>query len=163
MDARALYEITALWIGLILAVLASIGAFITTIVNVKKTSAETRKLTANQLDLHAGQGEIKETQEQVLAQFKNNGGSTLKDSTDKIEELIHETRSDLRGIRRDIGRLSDVDKEDRDRAVRENEKIYAIIAENQNELKRHIDEVPVILEKHQKETLKFIEEKKTCV
>ena len=136
---------------LIISVMTAIGALITVVVNAKKTATETKVLQEQQHDL-------KEGQNKVLAQFKNNGGSTMKDATDKIEVLLHETRADIRGMQKDIGRLAEVDMEDRQRAVREHERIYEAIAEVRNEVQEHIKEVPLVLKKSQEETIRMIQE-----
>ncbi len=90
----------------------------------------------------------------------NNGGAHIKDFTDELREsvprLIHtvqELRDDVaglvkdqRGIRRDVGRLADVDREDRERAQREHAEIRADVAEVAGALKDHVAEVPAVVD-----------------
>lgn len=175
-EARVIYDITALWVTLSITVATTLGVLITQIVNARKTMVETKSLQQKQNTLAEGQ-------EQILGQFKNNGGSTLKDANDDLkavtariekileenskaisdmQELQHETRSDIQGIRRDAGRLADVDMEDRQRAVREHAEIVRLIDENRKDLSSHIAEVPGVINQIKEDILKAIEEKKEC-
>lgn len=148
----------SLWqilVPLIVSILTAVGALVAVIVNAQKTRAETKALSKA---LGSKQEQLHQGQQKVLAQFQNNGGSTMKDSTDEIKSLIRDTQQDLRGIRRDIGRLSEIDMEDRQRAVREHERFYTVLSDLKKDLEEHIDDVPKVLKKHQEETLKLLEE-----
>lgn len=136
--------------------LGAIGTIITVKAQAKKTYAETDMIKAQQAQLHKGQ-------EQIQAQFVNNGGSTLKDAVDLIKREVAATRSELAGIRKDVGRLAEVDVLDREISAKDNERFYKAIGEVQQELIGHIKEVPDLLKKHQEDTIKMIEGKLPCI
>ncbi len=151
----------------IVALLGAIGLFWKQLFEAKKSNAEA-------LELRYKTKAIQDSQTKILSEFQNNGGSTMKDSVDlikkdnakvvesiaRIEELLNNTNKDIRGLKRDIGRLGDVDVLDRQEAEKEHSRFYELIETLQKQLIAHIDEVPIVIQKAQEDTLKRLEEKR---
>lgn len=160
-----LYEQVSFWLPLIILALGAIGTFITSIVNSRKTSAEVRAMKQQQTELRDGQ-------DTVLYHLQNDSGNSMKDKVDKIDDVVeavskieavveqlHETRSDIRGIRRDVGRLAEVDIIDRQNAAKEHERFYAVIADLQDQLVKHVNAVPDVIKRAQEEAFAELEKR----
>jgi len=94
----------------------------------------------------------------------------MKDAVDLVNREIAAVRNDLGGMRKDVGRLAEVDILDRETSAKENERFYTALSTAQKSIDTvqtsievHIKEVPVILQKHQEDTIKLIEGKLPCL
>lgn len=151
------------WTAIIVAILGAFGLFIANLVQVIKARAEAQKTRAEAL-------EIGKRQQQVLDQFQNNGGSTLKDATDRIETHLMEStgrlesqlktiRSELGFQRREILRLAEVDDQDRELANEVHRDIRNTLGDIRKDLKDHMDDTPNVVSRAQKEVLDILEKR----
>lgn len=149
------------WAAIIVAVLGAFGLFIANLFQAMKARAEAQKTREETK-------EISKRQEAVLSQFKNNGGSSMKDATDRIESQLTETsnrieaqlktiRGELGFQRREILRLAEVDDQDRELANEVHKDIRRIMSSIEQDLKRHIDEVPNVLSNVKKDIIETLE------
>lgn len=140
------------WAGIITVVLGAFGLFIANLSQAIKARAEAQK-TREETE------EIKKRQQQVLDQFKNNGGASMKDATDRIETHLMEItdrieaqlttiRGELGFQRREILRLAEVDDQDRELANEIHKDIRSSLGKIEVDLKTHIAEVPNTLTKN---------------
>lgn len=151
------------WVAIFVTVLGAFGLFIANLAQIIKTKAEAKKTRAET-------EEIKKRQQSVLDQFQNNGGSTLKDATDRIEDHLKETAASLNGQleiirgelgfqRREILRLAEVDDKDRELASEVHREIRNGIGEIKNTLTDHINDTPNIIAIAQKEVFDTLEKR----
>lgn len=149
--------------AILAVVLGAFGLFIANLFQAIKAKAEAQKTRAEA-------AEIKKNQKQVLDQFKNNGGSTLKDATDRIEENLKDAtgrleaqlrtiRGELGFQRREIIRLAEVDVQDRELAHEVHKDLKRLMVNVEDDLKKHITSLPVVLENTKTEILKSLVEK----
>jgi uncharacterized protein (DUF885 family) len=149
------------WAAIVAVILGAFGLFIANLFQAMKARAEAQKTNAEAQ-------EIRKHQKEVLAQFENNGGSTLKDATDRIEQNLKDVsgrleaqlrtiRGELGFQRREILRLAEVDDQDRDLTNEAQREIKKLMSGIQEDLKRHVDDVPNVLDKTKKEILATIE------
>lgn len=104
--------------------------------------------------------EISRKQRAVLDQFKNNGGSSLKDATDRIEISLETIRGELSFQRREILRLAEVDDRDREMASETHKDLKKSLDSINKNLKEHIDDTPNVVSKAQTEVLAILEKRK---
>lgn len=125
--------------GEIVALITAIGGLITVAAG---SWLSIRKQAAELSAMRAQIGTVQITATEAAADAKavrvttteNNTGSHLLDKIDnlgeamvRVEEHQAATAADIRGIRRDIGRLQDIDREDRERAEAAHRDIWAAI------------------------------------
>lgn len=125
--------------GEVVALLGAIGGLITVLVgawlSIRKQSAELAAMRAQlgtvQLTATSAAADAKAVR---VTTTTTNSGSHLLDKIEalgeamvRIEEQQAATAADVRGIRRDIGRLQDIDREDRARAEAAHKDIWAAI------------------------------------
>lgn len=126
------------------------------------------------LDLKQGQRAIKAETAEVVAASRPNSGSSLRDAVDRIEAqtkamaeaqlvqgaailrlegrvdtIADDTHSDIRGLRRDVGRLADDDRADREAAVRAHDEMRKDAARVHDELRGMIARVDQDITAHQ--------------
>ena len=139
------------WAAIIAVVLGALGLFIANLFQAIKTRAEAKKTRAEA-------EQISKHQQEVLDQFKNNGGSTMKDATDRIEQNLKDVsgrleaqlrtiRGELGFQRREILRLAEVDDQDRELANEGLKDMRRLMGNIEADLKRHVDDVPNVLSK----------------
>lgn len=102
--------------GEITALITAIGGFITVVVG---AWVSIRKLTA---DLQAMKSQLGNSGTHLLDKV-----NALGEAMERVEQQQAAQGSDIRGIRRDIGRLQDIDREDRERAEAAHRDIWAAI------------------------------------
>lgn len=152
------------WAAIIVAVLGAFGLFIANLFQAMKARAEAQKTREEAK-------EISKRQEAVLSQFKNNGGSSIKDATDRIENQLIESsnrieaqlktiRGELGFQRREILRLAEVDDQDREFANEIHKDIRKSLEKIEIDLKSHIDDTPNVVGRAQKEVLDILEKRK---
>ena len=127
--------------GEIAALITAIGGFITVVVG---AWVSIRKLTADLQAMKSQLGNVQLTATSAAADAKavrvttttTNSGTHLLDKVnalgeamERVEEQQAAQGSDIRGIRRDIGRLHDADREDRERAEAAHKDIWTAIKE----------------------------------
>ena len=108
-------------------ILGAIGAFLGSIVASGKVLAEIAEI---RVKVYAAEGKRDETHaaaQAAAAQLVNNGGTSIRDAIDRIEgnqaalraevarvrEAVGDVKSDVCGVKRDVGRLADQDTTDR--------------------------------------------------
>ena len=139
------------WAAIIAVILGALGLFIANLFQAIKTRAEAHKTRAET-------GEIMKHQKEVLDQFKNNGGSTMKDATDRIEQNLKDVsgrleaslrtiRCELAFQRRETLRLAEVDDQDRELANEIYKDMRRLMGNLDQDLKRHIEDVPNVISK----------------
>lgn len=152
------------WAAIIVAVLGAFGLFIANLFQAMKSRAEAQKTREEAK-------EISKRQEAVLNQFKKNGGSSMKDATDRIEiqlaEISNRIETQLQTIRGELGfqrreilRLAEVDDQDRELANEIHKDIRKSLGKIETDLKSHIDDTPSVVSKAQKEVLDILEKRK---
>lgn len=152
------------WAAIITAVLGAFGLFIANLFQAMKARAEAQKTREEAK-------EINKRQEALLSQFKNNGGSSMKDATDRIESQLTETfnrieaqlktiRGELGFQRREILRLAEVDDQDRELTNEIYKDIRKSFGKIETDLKNHIDDTPNVVDKAKKEVLDTVEKRK---
>lgn len=134
------------WATIIVAILGALGLFIVNIYQAFKTRAETKEISRKQRD--------------VLDQFKNDGGASLKDATDRIEAQLKTIRGELSFQRREILRLAEVDDQDREFAGEVHKDLKKGLESIQKSLADHIADTPKVISKAQDEVLKMFEKRK---
>lgn len=93
----------AIWV----AVITNIGLIVVALVQ----SQRARVSAAEAKDKAV---EARDSSKAVLTTLQEtNGGSSVRDALNDTREALRTIGSDLRGMRRDIGRLADIDREDR--------------------------------------------------
>jgi len=127
--------------GEITALITAIGGFITVVVG---AWVSIRKLTADLQAMKSQLGNVQLTATSAAADAKavrvttttTNSGTHLLDKVNALGEAMERVEqqqaaqgSDIRGIRRDIGRLYDADREDRERAEAAHKDIWTAIKE----------------------------------
>lgn len=125
--------------GELTALIAAIGGLITVVVgswlSIRKQSAELAALRAQvgtvQLAATAAAADAKAVR---VTTTENNSGSHLLDKIEALGEAMgrveaqqESTAADVRGLRRDVGRLHDIDREDRERAEAAHRDLWAAI------------------------------------
>ncbi len=97
------------WVALIGAVAAAFAIIVKAASDAERTRAEVAAMRA---ELTKGQKAARDTAQLVAEshhQLTPNGGGSIKDAATRLEAGLAEVRGDVRGIRRDVGRLSDAD------------------------------------------------------
>lgn len=141
------------WSAIIAAVLGAFGLFIANLFQAMKARAEAQKTREEAK-------EISKRQEAVLSQFKNNGGSSMKDATDRIEAQLKTIRGELGFQRREILRLAEVDDQDRELTNEIYKDIQKSFGKIETDLKNHIDDTPNVVDRAQKEVLDILKKRK---
>lgn len=141
------------WVAIITAVLGAFGLFIANLFQAMKARAEAQKTREEAK-------EISKRQEAVLSQFKNNGGSSMKDATDRIEAQLKTIRGELGFQRREILRLAEVDDQDRELTNEIYKDIQKSFGKIETDLKNHIDDTPNVVDRAQKEVLDILKKRK---
>lgn len=111
------------WVALIGAVSAAVIGLIKATAEASKTRAEVAAMRA---ELAKGQRAARGTAQLIAEshhQLTPNGGGSIKDATTRLEAGLAEVRADIRGIRRDVGRLADADAHIAERKEREHDEI----------------------------------------
>ena len=124
------------WVALVGAVAAAVVGLIKATAEASKTRAEVAAMRA---ELAKGQKAARDTAQLVAEshhQLTPNGGGSIKDATTRLESGLAEVRGDVRGIRRDVGRLADADAHIAERKEREHDAIHRRLAR----LERALDE-----------------------
>ena len=124
------------WVALVGAVAAAVVGLIKATAEASKTRAEVAAMRA---ELAKGQKAARDTAQLVTEshhQLTPNGGGSIKDATTRLESGLAEVRGDVRGIRRDVGRLADADAHIAERKEREHDAIHRRLAR----LERALDE-----------------------
>ena len=159
-DINELNQLLYLWVTMIIMILGAIGTLITVLVTARKTSIEATNLK-NQQKLSENK------QQKILDQFSTNGGSTMKDAVNRVEKKLTDILLEQSGMKKDIGRLADVDNIDREISSKESDRFFNLlestqtqIRETQKQISSHIQEVPKILKDSQELTLKLLEDRK---
>ena len=112
------------WVALVGAISAAVVGLIKATAEASKTRAEVAAMRA---ELAKGQKAARDTAQLVAEshhQLTPNGGGSIKDATTRLEAGLAELRSDIRGIRRDVGRLTDADAHIAERKEREHDAIH---------------------------------------
>lgn len=112
------------WIALVGAVAAAVVGLIKATAEASKTRAEVAAMRA---ELARGQEAAQNTAQLVAEshhQLTPNGGGSIKDAATRLEAGLAEVRGDIRGIRRDVGRLADADAHIAERKEREHDAIH---------------------------------------
>ena len=141
------------WVAIITAVLGGFGLFIANLFQAMKARAEAQKTREEAK-------EISKHQEAVLSQFKNNGGSSMKDATDRIEAQLKTIRGELGFQRREILRLAEVDDQDRELTNEIYKDIQKSFVKIETDLKNHIDNTSNAVDRVQKEVLDILKKRK---
>lgn len=127
--------------GEVVALITAIGGLITVVagswLSIRKQSAELAAMRAQlgtvQLTATAAAADAKAVR--VTTTTTNSGThlldkvNALGEAMERVEEQQAAQGSDIRGIRRDIGRLHDADREDRERAEAAHKDIWTAIKE----------------------------------
>ncbi len=124
------------WVALVGAVAAAVVALIKATAEASKTRAEVAAMRA---ELAKGQKAARDTAQLVAEshhQLTPNGGGSIKDATTRLEAGLAEVRGDVRGIRRDVGRLADADAHIAERKELEHDAIHRRL----ERLERALDE-----------------------
>ena len=112
------------WVALIGAVSAAVVGLIKATAEASRTRAEVAAMRA---ELARGQKAARDTAQLIAEshhQLTPNGGGSIKDATTRLESGLAEVRGDIRGIRRDVGRLADADAHIAERKEREHDAIH---------------------------------------
>lgn len=133
--------------GLVLCTLITAIASVAGAVIAHRAKGEARAATTTTQEIRAEtQAARAETQAVLTTLQTNNGGSTVRDSLDELHRAVGRVEtgqlgfaSDLRGIRRDIGRLQDRDDTDRAEAHQAHEQMRTEWRESIAELGARID------------------------
>lgn len=98
-------------------ILGAVGSAVGSLVAALKTLAEAREIRARVQHSEHERAETAQIVTETRDQLKNNGGSSFKDSFDALVVEVGKMGADLRGMRRDIGRLASVDLADREEST----------------------------------------------
>lgn len=150
--------------GIAAVILGAFGLFIANLSQSIKARSEAQKTNAEAQ-------EIRKHQKEVLDQFKTNGGSTMKDATDRIEtdlkEFSKRMDSQLKNIRgemsfqrREILRLAEVDDNDREATNELNKELKRGMSSIERNLQNHIDDVPNVITKVKTQVLETLNDEK---
>ena len=127
--------------------IGAVAGFITTAVGVLKTLAEVADIRAKVDRAESVRASTLTAAEQARDELRPNGGSTVKDAVNRIERHLEEglsavrddiglVREDVRGAKRDIGRLADADQADRDAASKAHDQIHRRIDQTRHDIDR---------------------------
>ena len=108
-------------------ILGALGAFVGSIVASLKVLAEITEIRARVHESDRKRDETLKVAQATAAQLTNNGGASVRDAIDRIEQnqatlraevagvrdAIGDVKADVRGVKRDVGRLADQDTTDR--------------------------------------------------
>lgn len=107
------------------ALIAAIAALVGALGTSAASLAQSRKTLGEVRAMRPGQDEARKAAVETKTQMTDpNGGSTIRAALIRLEEGQAEIRSDVRGIRHDLGRLADTDTQDRDAARIEHGRIW---------------------------------------
>ena len=120
-------------------ILGALGAFVGSIVASLKVLAEVAEIRARVHEAEKARGQTLAAAQATAAQLTNNGG--VRDAIDRIEQTqatlraevagvrdaVGDVKADVRGVKRDVGRLADQDTTDRTEASKAHERIDARI------------------------------------
>ncbi len=124
------------WVALIGAVAAAFAIIVKAASDAERTRAEVAAMRA---ELTKGQKAARDTAQLVAEshhQLTPNGGGSIKDAATRLEAGLAEVRGDVRGIRRDVGRLADADAHLAERKELEHDAIHRRL----ERLERALDE-----------------------
>lgn len=105
-------------------ILGAVGVLVTSLAASMKVLAEISEIRARVEQSEQSRDQTLKVATQARDELKNNGGSTVKDAVDRIEKQIDLVREDVRGMKRDVGRLAEVDAEDREVAAETHAQIH---------------------------------------
>lgn len=121
--------------------LGALGAFVGSIVASLKVLAEVSEIRSRVHEAEQTRDQTLEAAQATAAQLTNNGGASVRDAIDRIEQTqatlraevagvrdaVGDVKSDVRGVKRDVGRLADQDITDRTDSNKAHERLDARI------------------------------------
>ena len=122
-------------------ILGALGAFVGSIVASLKVLAEVAEIRARVHEAEKTRDQTLAAAQATAAQLTNDGGASVRDAIDRIEQTqatlraevagvrdaVGDVKADVRGVKRDVGRLADQDTTDRTEASKAHERIDARI------------------------------------
>ena len=105
-------------------ILGALGAFVGSIVASLKVLAEVSEIRARVHEAEQTRDQTLAAAQATAAQLTNNGGASVRDAIDRIEQTqatlrteiasvrdaVGDVKADVRGVKRDVGRLATQDK-----------------------------------------------------
>lgn len=122
-------------------ILGALGAFVGSIVASLKVLAEVSEIRERAREAEQTRDQTLEAAQATAAQLASNGGASVRDAIDRIEQTqatlraevagvrdaVGDVKSDVRGVKRDVGRLADQDITDRTHSNKAHERLDARI------------------------------------
>ena len=122
-------------------ILGALGAFVGSIVASLKVLAEVAEIRARVHEAEQTRDQTLAAAQATAAQLTNNGGASVRDAIDRIEQTqatlraevagvrdaVGDVKSDVRGVKRDVGRLATQDITDRTDSNNAHERLDARI------------------------------------
>lgn len=139
-----MFENISLWVPIIVLLLGAIGTFGVSVGTMIKLREEAKTLKADQ--------------KKVLHQVTNNSGTSMKDkvdslvvSVDQVSNLTKRIDSEVSGIKKDVGRLTDMDVVDRQASINDKaetnkafDKLHGYLSDFDKELAKIRDDLKKI-------------------
>ena len=122
-------------IGVILTAL--VGA----IVLLLKTMSEVKKSNKTAKEAKEAAESVKEATDHVKAETSPNHGGSMKDKVNSTAATADRIEEEMRGLKRDIGRLASVDLQDREAANEAHKQIYESMARDRSQAHENHTEV----------------------
>lgn len=122
-------------IGVILTAL--VGA----IVLLLKTMSEVKKSNKTANEAKEAAESVKKATDHVKAETSPNTGSSMKDKVNSTAATADRIEEEMRGLKRDIGRLASVDLQDREAANEAHKQIYESMARDRSQVLENHTEV----------------------
>ena len=122
-------------IGVILTAL--VGA----IVLLLKTMSEVKKSNKTANEAKEAAESVKKATDHVKAETSPNDGGSMKDKVNSTAASADRIEEEMRGLKRDIGRLASVDLQDREAANEAHKQIYESMARDRSQAQENQTEI----------------------